>query len=174
MRPTLFKRWDPDGIPSRRIQRKSGLHPINTRYFMSLRRNLTTTHMNMIHIFSTCPMNKENTRNSFGDTILASSHLKSHFLPPRNRVWKMTIRQWWMYAFAKSIEIWVQVIVNTIIDEPQVVRFRQNIYAAENDVENDFRKITDVTTSIRGCVTRVEYYFQSNRRLWPVIICINQ
>ena len=68
-------------------------------------------------------MNNENTLNAFGDAIFASSPLKIYFPPPRNRVSKMTLRQWWMYTFSKWIEIWPYFFISIIIDEsPKIIR----------------------------------------------------
>ena len=89
--------------------------------------NSISTHKNMPNIIITWPMNNENTLNAFGDAIFASSLLKIYFPPPRNRVSKMTLRQWWMYTFSKWIEIWPYFFISIIIDELPKIR-RVSLY----------------------------------------------
>ena len=88
-------------------------------YNKKYRRNVFSafTHEIMTNTISTWPMNNENSLNTFGDAIFASSPLKIYFPPQRNRVSKMTIRQWWMYTFSKWIEIWPYFLINIIIND---------------------------------------------------------
>ena len=128
----------------------------------------------MPRIISTWPMNNENAPSMFGDTIITSSHIKIHFFPPRNRASKMSIGRRWIYNFSKSIEIWPWVIVNSTIDELQVVYKWMLWLKIENSVENDFRKIIDVSKSIEGSFGRIKYYFWFNQPYWWMIIYMDQ
>jgi len=80
----------------------------------------------------------------------------------------MSIGRRWIYIFEKSIEIWPWFIVNSTIDELQVVYMWVMDLKIEIGVEND------VSKSIVGSLGHIKYDFWSNQPTWWIIIYMDR